>query len=157
MEIWSLQEKLTSGISLIFFIISYQYQNLMSEWSTSDTEIAIFPMSEDYTTAKINSQSGKHFCQDQEDQDLKQCIEKISFSFQDIFQWLVGDYESNVFLSYDISLLHTLRHYWKIFSFTFKIFPQTSKQLDNIPLGHVAHCGPAAQQDLLDWVLRSQV
>ena len=68
-------------------------------------------MSEDYTTAKINSQRGKHFCQDQEDQDLKQCIEKISFSFEDIFQWVVGDYESNVFLSYDISLLHTLRDY----------------------------------------------
>lgn len=66
-------------------------------------------MSEDYTTAKINYQNGKHSCQDEEDQDLKQCIEKISFSFEDIYQFVVGDYKSNAFLSYDISLLHTLR------------------------------------------------
>ena len=72
-------------------------------------EIAIFPISEYYTTAKMKYQKGNHFCQEEEDEDLKQCIEKISFSFDDIFQFVHGDFQSNDFLSYDISLLHTLR------------------------------------------------
>ena len=95
--------------TLIIFIVNTDLVLMCPTWLNISIEIIIWPQNND-TTTKIYPFTNKklrHVCQDEKDDNLKKCIENISYSFAEIVDYVLPEnIQQRYFMwSYDLGLI----------------------------------------------------